>query len=167
MFSFGFPRTVCFKDSWSTLSYVEIPKFVPSWCILRLEYMLLLLECATHSQWVFFNDLSCKIKVQTICLSPLSPCGQWRWKIFSPLSSKIFQCGDLKHCYPFSLKLLSFTKLFLMFRTVWIRKIEGPMISHKCLTEEELLVAFIKVSIFCQWYGLYSSGTRIPYEGDE
>lgn len=58
---------------------------------------------------------------------------------------------------------LSFTELFLMFRILWIRKIEGHMISHKCLTAEELLIAFIKVSfIFCQWYGLHTSGTRIP-----
>lgn len=83
---------------------------------------------------------------------------------FFPLSSKIFQCGDLKHWYPFSLKLLSFTKLFLMFRTVWIRKIEGHMISHKSLTAEELLIAFIKLSfIFWHWYGYTPVGPEFHH----
>lgn len=95
----------------------------------------------------------------------ITPISLWTVALekFFSLSSKIFQGGDLKHWYLFSLKLLGFTKLFLMFRRVWIRKIKRHMISHKCLTAEELLVAFIKVSfISSQWYSLYTIGTRIP-----
>lgn len=95
----------------------------------------------------------------------ITPISLWTVALekFFSLSSKIFQGGDLKHWYLFSLKLLGFTKLFLMFRRVWIRKIKRHMISHKCLTAEELLVAFIKVSfISSQWYSLHTIGTRIP-----
>lgn len=81
-FLWGFWDSYLLKFPEAPYHNVAALKFVPPCSILRLEYILLLLECAIRSQWEFFNDLSFKIKVQTACLLHLSPHGQWPWQYY-------------------------------------------------------------------------------------